>query len=251
MRQHKRAKETLTPVEMNRGDILEFQCADGRVHVIELVSTGAEVIRTTLKDLKQAERGGRTDYRFNCVLSIDGTEHRLEREVSTQRSFYEPWEIGGLRIWFDSVREIGEFLFESHGSTFLPTRPLVPRGQARLAFQDRQLRICPDRLVPWCPLPEGGLKIEMCYRGEDCWLGAYDGNSLHCGLDINHPDGTPLRAPIDLDDHFLFNSLAMGNDNNRWRGLRRWADGSEWILQVHHLTSMTVPEGGRLKQGQQ
>ena len=31
---------------------------------------------------------------------------------------------------------------------------------ARFAFQEEGKRICPDTLAPWCPLPEGGLRIE-------------------------------------------------------------------------------------------
>ena len=236
---------------MNVGDSVEFICANAKRHVITLLSTSAEIIRTTLQELKKEENAGRTDYRFYCRIDIDGTPHLLEREVSTQNSFYEPWEIGALRIWFDAVRDIGDFCTETHGTTFPQTKPLLPRGQTRFAIQDRALRICPDMLFPWCPLPKDGLKIEMCYRGEDCWLGAYNGASLHGGLDINHPPGTPLWAPFDLDDQFLFNSLSMGNDNNRWRGIRRWSDGTEWIIQAHHLTELTVPEHKPLIRGQQ
>lgn len=239
-----KAKDTLTAVEMNRGDVLELELASGKAVEVELVSTSAQILRTTLKQPKVEEEAARTDYRFACVLSINGKEHRLEREVSTQRSFYEPWLIDGVRIWLDAVGDIFDFLTESHGEC-------RPRKHARFALQDASLRICPDALHPWCPLPEGGLRIEDCYRGEDCWLGAYNGASAHGGLDINHPRGTPLWAPLDLDDHFYFNSLAMGHNNNRWRGIHRWPDGSEWILQAHHMTGLTVPEHTPLSKGQQ
>ena len=126
----------------------------------------------------------------------------------------------------------------------------MPSPQARpVAVQDATLRICPEPLHPWLPLPDGGLRIEDCYRGEDCWLGAYDGASAHGGLDINHPRGTPLCAPLDIHDHFYFNSLAMGHNNNRWRGIHRWRDGTEWILQAHHMTELTVPEHEPIPKG--
>jgi hypothetical protein len=112
-------------------------------------------------------------------------------------------------------------------------------------------RICPDTLHPWCPLPRPMLRIENCYRGEDCWLGAYAGASAHGGLDINHPRGTPLWAPLDIHDHFYFNSLEMGHNNNRWRGIDRWPNGAEWILQTHHMTQLTVPQHQPLQKGQQ
>ena len=240
----RRAKSTLTAVEMDRGEVLDFGLFSGEVVRIELLSTSARVLCTSLTELKVEENGARTDYRFGCVLRVNGCEHVLEREVSTQRSFYEPWEIGGVRIWLDAVRNIFEFLVEAHGEC-------RPRKQARFALQDAALGICPERLHPWCPLPEGGLRIEDCYRGEDCWLGAYNGASAHGGLDINHPGGTPLWVPLDIHDHYYFNSLAMGHNNNRWRGIHRWTDGSEWILQAHHMTELTVTEHEPVSKGEQ
>jgi hypothetical protein len=154
------------------------------------------------------------------------------------------------------VDAIFEFMRETHG----PCRPTALcssnrraplRNHARLALQDATARICPEPLHRWCPLPPGGLKIEQCYRGEDCWLGAFDGASAHAGLDINHPRGTPLYAPITLDDHFLFNSVAAGHNNNRWRGIRRWPDGSQWILESAHMIRLTVPEHQPLERGHQ
>ena len=240
----KRAKETLTAVELDVGETLEFALMDGRIVRVRLVETSAAVVRTTLKKLMVEEHGARTDYRFWCTLDIDGEPVRLEREVSTQKSFYEPWEIGGLRIWFDAVDDIFDFLLETHGAC-------RPGKQARFAVQDASLGICPEPLHPWCPLLKGGLRIEDCYRGEDCWLGAFDGASAHGGLDINHPPNTPLWAPLDIHDHFYFNSLEMGHNNNRWRGIHRWPNGAEWILQAHHMTELTVPEHEPIVKGAQ
>lgn len=240
----RKAKPTLTALEMNRGEVTEFELISGRVARLELVSTDARILRTSLRTPRVEEDGARTDYRFGCVLRIDGKEHRLERTVSTQESFYEPWEIAGVRLWLDAVQDIFEFLTEGHGEC-------RPRKQARFALQDAGLRICPEPLHPWCPLPAGGLAIGQCYRGEDCWLGAYNGASAHGGLDLNHPRGTPLWAPVDIHEHFYFNSLAMGHNNNRWRGLHRWPDGSEWILQAHHMTALTVREHEPIAKGVQ
>jgi hypothetical protein len=82
-------------------------------------------------------------------------------------------------------------------------------------------------------------------------MGAYDGASAHGGLDINHPPGTPLWAPIDLDDQFYFQSVATGARNNRWRGFRHWDNGSTWVFHAAHMTSLTVPEHTPLKRGRQ
>ena len=250
----RQAKETLTALEMVHGDTLEFRLHDGHPTTIELLDTGAEIIETTLQQPGVEEPAARTTYRFWGDFRIDGHERRLEREVGTQHTFYEPWVIGGVRIWLDAVDAIFGFINETHGpcrTNEFRSHHSPPRRHARLALQDASLRICPESVLPWCPLPAGGLKIEMCYRGEDCWMGAYDGASAHGGLDINHPKGTPLFAPIALDDQFLFNSKEMGHNNNRWRGIRRWPDGSQWILQTAHMVRQTVPERQPLAAGQQ
>lgn len=68
------AKDTLTAVKMNRGEIEEFQLVSGEVVRIELVSTRARVLRTTHKQLKVQEDDARTDYCCSCVLQIDKRE---------------------------------------------------------------------------------------------------------------------------------------------------------------------------------
>jgi len=245
MQIHRSARDTLTAVEMNHGEELHFRRMDGEVVLLKLLDTGAEIMSTTLHTPGIEEPAAMTTFRFWADVDIAGTELRIEREVGTQASFYEPVEIAGVRLWLDCVEAIFGFMTETHS----PCRPQAnaahgqpPRRQARFALQDATLRLCPERLHPWCPLPEGGLRIEDCYRGEDCWLGAFDGASAHGGLDINHPSGTPLYAPLRIDDHYLYNSVAMGHNNNRWRGHRRWDNGSEWILTSCHMNHLTVPE---------
>ncbi len=250
----RQAKSTLTAVEMMHGDTLEFELLDGGMTRIELMGSEAEIIRTTLKNHGEAEKGATTLYRFWADVQVNGEALRLEREVGTQASFYEPWTVAGVQLWLDVVDDVFTFLKETHG----PCRPqencmpgLPPRRHARLALQDVTARICPERVHPWGPLPERELKIADCYRGEDCWIGAFDGASAHGGLDINHPRGTPLFAPIDLDYHFLYNSTERGWNNNRWRGMRQWDAGATWILSSCHMTRLTVPEYTSLRAGAQ
>lgn len=254
MKLRRHARSTLTAVEMIHGDTLEFHLFSGRLVPIELVDTKAEIAHTSLKEPGKEESGATTVYRFWADLRVDGTDVRLEREVGTQASFYEPWTIGGARIWLDAVDDVFSFMRETHGPCRLQENNShygPPRRHARFAVQDASTRICPETVHPWCPLPDGGLRIENCYRGEDCWMGAYDGASAHGGLDINHPKGTPLYAPIGLDDHFLYNSTEMGHNNNRWRGIRQWDDHTSWILTSCHMTHLTVPEHTPLLSGQQ
>jgi hypothetical protein len=242
------ARETLTAVELDHGDVLLFTLASGQTRRIEVKRTAAWVYHSTLKEPKKEQSGAVTNYRFNCTLLIDGHSVTLNREVATQQSFYQPWELFGMRIWFDAVDDIFNFLVETHGVC-------RPRKKLRLAVQDATKRICPVLLHPWCPLPEGdSLRIQDCYNGEDCWMGAYFGASAHGGLDINHPAGTPIWAPLEFHDHFLFNTLGKEN-NNRWRGLHRWPDGSTWILQVHHVIRILfkehepIPAGAHFAEG--
>lgn len=252
LRRH--ARPTLTAVEMVHGETLEFTLFNGTCVSIWLVDTKAEILRTTLVDPGREESGATTIYRFWADMRIDGVDVRLEREVGTQASFYEPWEMGGVRIWLDAVDAIFEFMHETHGPCRLQqncSHGAPPRRQARIALQDASSRICPEIVHPWCPLPADGLRIEECYRGEDCWMGAYDGASAHGGLDIDHPKGTPLYAPVRLDDQFLYNSVEMGHNNNRWRGIRQWDDHAMWILTSCHMTHLIVPEHTALRAGQQ
>ena len=231
----KRARETLTAVEMDVGDELRFTLASGEVRSMVVKGSSAGVFHTTVDEPRVEKPGAVTNYRFYGKLSIDGVEVNIGREVATQRSFYEPREVMGLRLWLDAVDDIFEFLTEDHGTC-------RPRKRVRLAVQDAALGICPVLLHPWCPLPAGGLRVADCYNGEDVWLGAYFGAAAHGGLDINHPAGTPIRAPFAIDDHELYNRVERGDNNNRWRGRHRWADGSTWILHVCHLVRLRVPE---------
>lgn len=243
MRIERIAKDTLTPFELNVGDELAFTLVSGERRKIRLLATHAEIIDTDLDEVGVPQDGRFLNYRFSCRLEIDGQDVRIEREASTQKSFCEPLEIAGMTLWLDAVDDIFDFLQENHG-------PCRPGKQARFAVQDATLPICPEKIHPWCPLPEGGLKIEDCYNGEDVWMGAYFGADAHGGLDINHPAGTPLFAPIDIDDHWLRNSVAAGHNNNRWHGERRWANGSIWILDSCHMIRLTVEEHTPLKAGQ-
>jgi len=239
----RQAKPTLTAVEMDRGDTLRFARADGRTVTFVLRETNAEILGTTLTESKVQQPGAITSLRFRARVEVDGDSIWLDRELCTSRAFYEPWEIAGLRIWFDAVDDVFEFVDETHGAC-------RPRKHARFALQDASLRVCPPLLHPWCPLPDEGLDIRECYNGDDCWMGPYFGASAHGGLDINHPRGTPIWAPIDVDDQWLFHRVPE-QSNNRWRGVRTWPDGSVWTLQVHHLIRLTVPERTSLVAGQQ
>ena len=229
-----KAKNTLSAIEMDIGDILVFEMMDSTKRTIEILDCNADIIETSNKDTKIEETDGGTSIYFSCDIKFDGHFMIMERYICTQESFYEPYIINGMRIYFDAVKDIFNLIAENHGDC-------KPRKDVRLAFNDATMAICPDRIHPWCDLCDDTINIGDTYSGDDCWMGPYFGASAHGGLDINHKAGSPLYMPIDIDFSYLFNSLETGDNNNRWRGIRKWDNGDLWIIQVHHLIKMNVP----------
>jgi PKD repeat protein len=236
---HLAARDTLSAVELDRGDTLVFQLRDGRSVELTVEDTAAEIIERVVP--------GGIVHSFTCTLRIDGQPMTLRRYVCTQECFYEPYVVNGVRIWLDIVKDVFELIPVRY------PRPgnlqCVPRKDVRLALQDASLRICPQQTHPWLEEPRGFIDVGRCYNGDDCYLGAYEGEALHVGMDINHPKGSPLFAPIDFDTQAYFNSLAAGDNNNRWRGIRRWPNGDVWALQTHHLIELLQPENEPLAAG--
>lgn len=248
----RQVKATLTPFALSPGDTLRLALGEGSVWTMSLVSASAEVIARGFDAYRDSGHasGDIRAYAFAALVNINGREYELRREVGSAASFHEPWTIDGVRLWFDACGCVfkgqGGFMEEKDWRAGLICEP---HRLTRWAVQEAGLPICPEPLRDWYPNPSGRLDIGDCYMGEDCWMGPYNGGAAHCGLDINMPAGTLLTAPLSCDDHYLFNSLAAGWRNNRWIGLRRWPDGSQWQLQAHHLIAMTVPERGPLAAG--
>lgn len=234
-----KAKDTLTAVEMNHGDELRFTLRSGRTVALVLEDTEAAIV-------ERVAPGGIV-YQFSCRLRVDGQPITLRRFVCSQECFYEPYVVAGLRIWPDIVKEVFDLVpvrYPREGNL-----QCVPRKDARFALQDATLRICPEPILPWLDEPQDFIDVGRCYNGDDCYLGPYLGQACHVGMDINHPKGSLLLSPIDFDTQAWFNSLAMGHNNNRWRGVRRWPNGDVWALQTHHLVELLVPENTPLSAG--
>lgn len=242
----RKARSTITAVELDPGDSLSFMLADGTERRIEVVDTKVVLHSTTLPNDQQRpltpERGARSIVRMHCTFRIDGDLVELVRWVGNDRSFYDPWAIAGIHLWLDTVDGLFSILTETHGAC-------RPRKTVRLAVQDERLRICPPLLHAWTVLPERRLRIDDAYDGTNCWLGPYFGAEAHGGLDINHQAGSPIWAPFNLDTQGFFNHVSRGDTNNRWRGTRRWEDGSTWVIQVHHLIRVLPPYGAAVEAG--
>ena len=236
MRVERVSAPTLQVVELDIGDELVFVRSDGSRQTIVVEKSWAGVHSTTLKEPRKAAFGAHTVLRAHLQLAIDGVSVQQVRWIGCDRSFADPCRVAGLNIWFDANTDLFEHLNEDHGSC-------RPRKRVRLAVWEEGRRLCPMLLHPWCALPEDGLRISDCYDGDDCWLGPYFGADAHGGLDINHPAGTTLYAPLALHRHRWFDHITKGANNNRWRGECDWPDGGMWALQSHHLIELLAPEG--------
>lgn len=237
------AKDTITPMTLNHGDELHFQLRNGETRKIELIGTEADAV---IRD-----KSGRVNqYKFSADLLINDKRYVLERVIPTQESFYEPLVVDGMRVWLDAVSDIfiddGGFMEEKDILLGIACRP---KRKARIVVNDMNDRICPDKLAWWYPEKKNYIDVRDCYQGQDVWMGPFGGKRAHGGLDINMKSGTLLFAPIDFDDHYLFDSLKKGDNNNRWRGVRKWDNGAVWWLQAHHLNKMLLPERNTLKRG--
>ena len=105
---YREAKETITAVEMNIGDTLQFKLRNGQIRKMTLEETSANVLLT---NKGQKDEGvGATLYHFSCRLSVDGHPMTMERYVGSQESFYKPYIINGMQVWFDAVSDIFNFL---------------------------------------------------------------------------------------------------------------------------------------------
>jgi PKD repeat protein len=244
----RKARNTLTPIEMNIGDTLKFTLHNGQTRTMVLLETGTAVIITNLNKLQTDQPGGATLYDFNCKVSFDGHPMLMERYVGSQESFYEPYVINGMRIWFDGVAKMTDVIKDEHGGVISESKP---DKDARFAVNDQLDNICPFNLFPICPIEGNRINIEDCYNGDDCWMGAYNGFEAHGGLDINQPAGTPNYAPFQIEDHYLFNSLSNGDNNNRWKGMHKWDNGDIWFIQNHHLTNLLIAEHQPIHAGTQ
>lgn len=243
---YREAKSTLTPIEMNIGDTVNFKLRNGEVRTMVLLETGADVVITNLNELKRGQPGGATLYHFTSIVSIDGHHMKMERYVGSQESFYEPYVINGMRIWFDGVSKIPEIILAEHGGK---DSEAIPNKDARFAITDMSDKIGPVHLYPLYNNERNFINIVDSYNGDDVWMGAYNGFEVHGGLDINMPQGTPNFTPFPIDDHYLFNSLAEGDNNNRWRGIHEWPNGDVWTIQNHHMLNLLIPEHVPIESG--
>ncbi len=251
----RRIKPTLTPFELDLGDSLRLTLDDGRAWEMTLDHTSASVLergQPAYSDLNHYQSDIKV-YGCEAQVRINGQPHVFQRKIGSQESFYEPWVIDNVRVWFDAAAcafshppRPGGII---HEKDWAHRQICSPSRAGRFVVQQANRPIAPEPIGVWFDSQKPVPDIRECYMGEDCWMGPYNGGAAHCGLDINMPPGTILKAPIALDDQYIFNGQAAGIGCERWRGVRRWPDGSDWIIQSHHLMGLLVEQRIPLARG--
>jgi len=240
------ARDTIAGVEMDPGDVLKFKLRNGQVRTLSLDSASAQVLESNLREPRKPQGDGGTLYLIKAEVKVDGHPMTLMRYVGSQESFAEPYIVNGMRLWLDFVSDALALMTDNHGGK----SGCAMTKRVRFAINDARDPLAPVPLRHWIPMKRWFIDISDSYNGDDPYMGAYQGAECHAGLDINHPKGSPLFAPVDIHDHYYFNSLAKGDNNNRWRGLSKWPNGDVWTLQSHHMVNLLVPEHTPFKAGQ-
>ena len=246
------AHATASVCELNVGDVLEFALKSGEVRRLKLTGASWKVLERRGDDVRR--------YSFTTELEIDGKPTPLTCTVPSSDFLNgKPFEVAGLNVWPDGVQDIfrdgGGYMLEKDFRHVAGT--CRPMRRARIVLQDATLRVVPEKVRLWWPVKSWPLDVNDCYNGRDCWMGPWyeyvgteRGGETHCGIDMNMPAHTPLTAPFALDDQHYFHAVKKGNNNNRWRGIRRWSENEWWWIQAHHIdTPYLVPENRPLAAG--
>ncbi len=240
-----RAKKTVTPIEVDCGDVIHYTLASGFTNQLEILHCSAKVVETNKQDLNDDWPEGGTILKLICTAKVNGLDACFVKYIGCQESFSQPYLINGMHLWLDNAKCLFDVIPENHGEC-------RAQKDVRLVLHDGSLPICPQEISDWCDMyGKDYIDIGECYNGDDCYLGAYNGSAAHGGLDINHPKGTAIYAPIDFDDQCYFHSLPCGDVNNRWKAVRHWDSDSAWVLQVHHIGGLTIEEHTSVARGTQ
>ncbi|MBO7721881.1 MAG: PKD domain-containing protein [Kiritimatiellae bacterium] len=240
-----KARPTMTPVELNLGDVCRFTLAGGGVRTVEYAGGESSILEVPATEGLIAT--------FTMRLKVDGVEIPFRRYLATQESFYEPAVVDGLRIFPDSTLE---YLTNAVPMRYPSSGAMRhhPWKDCRVVLQDATLKLCPERLHPW--FDDGRWKklfipIGDCYHGGDCWLGPFAYGQAHGGLDIRMKQGSLLYAPFAMDDQWMALYAKKGRGgNSRWRGVRRWSDGTLWSVNTSHVIDPVVAERTAVTNGQ-
>ncbi len=159
----------LKAVELDPGDTLRYPLRNGQVREFVLQRTAARPI-FSWDNPDNKWRSGRI-YQMEAELLCDGQPLRLQRIVSAQQSYYEPYHLNGVTVFFDAVSDIKAFIQDNHGSSGSRS---FPRKKCRLAFIEMGDAFASQPLRPWLPLAENYLDVTQSYEGADTWSALLD-----------------------------------------------------------------------------
>ena len=240
-----KARPSLTPVELNKGDVCRFTLMNGETRTIEYLGTESSVLEIPATEGLIAT--------LTMRLRVDGVEIPFRRYFATQESFYEPAVVDGMVVFPDSTLE---YLQKTVPMRY-PAKGAMrhhPWKDCRIVVQDATLKLCPEKLHPWFldkRIDDLLIPIGDTYHGGDCWLGPFAYGEAHGGMDVCMTRGDRLYAPFAMDRQWMALYAKKGRGNNsRWRGVRRFADGTLWTVNTSHVIDALVPEHTAVTNGQ-
>ena len=79
-------KNTLSVVQINSKDQVNYTLESGRIVNIMLISSKTNLIFTTLKQMKKGSKWDASIYSMECTLKIDGQEIKMVRYIKRKRT---------------------------------------------------------------------------------------------------------------------------------------------------------------------
>jgi len=240
-----KARASMTPVELNRGDVCRFTLANGETRTIEYLGQSSQILEIPSSEGLVAT--------LTLTARVDGVVIPFRRYFASQESFYEPAVVDGLRIFPDTSLE---YLIDTVPMRY-PAKGAMrhhPWKDARFVLQDATLSLCPEKLHPWFDdvrYQSLFLPVGDCYHGGDCWLGPFAYGDAHGGMDLKMTRGNLLYAPFACDEQWmpLYAKKGRGG-SSRWRGIRRFKDGTLWSINTSHVIDTVVEEHTSITNGQ-
>ena len=187
-------KPTLTPFELNPGDQLALTLGDGRLWEMKLLGATAEVVARGFDRYRDDGHAGSdiTVYAFEATVLINGNEHRMRREVGSQRAFFSCACSGSASIIATMAKARPVFFiaapcvdapepkqthrarFPSGADSTLPPRhadlPVVmPRGRAGAGIAVRMAPPRPGPATRACTASTPRNSRPSCTRKARCW----------------------------------------------------------------------------------
>lgn len=84
---------------LNYGDEIKYELASGETIHLKVIDSNVEVIFSTVDLPNERKFNDASIFKMECTTLIDGQEMSMVRYVPVQESFYEPYNVNGIRIY--------------------------------------------------------------------------------------------------------------------------------------------------------